>query len=66
MLFQCAFRGFILVLFIQNGSKVYFLMLVIKRYFSVQFQILEQIYFIDDLPELFLYIGSIKNSGGIL
>ena len=56
----------ILVLFIQNGSKLYFSMLVIERSFSVEFQILEQIYFIDYLPELVLYIGSIKDPGGIL
>ena len=41
-------------------------MLVIERSFSVEFQILKQIYSIDDLPELVLYIGSFKDPGGIL
>ena len=41
-------------------------MLAIERSFSVEFQILEHIYFIDDLPELVLYIGSFKDPGGIL
>ena len=57
---------FILVLFIQNGSKVYFTRYVFEISFSVEFQILEQIYFTDDLPELVLYIGNIKDPGGIL
>ena len=48
------------VLFIQNGSNVYFSMFFIERSFSVEFQILEHINFIDDLPELVLYIGSAK------
>ena len=43
---------FILVLFIQSGSKLYFSMSVIERSFSVEFQTFEQIYLIDDLPEL--------------
>ena len=41
-------------------------MLVIERSFSVEFQTLEQIYFIDDLPELVLYNGNVKDLGGIL
>ena len=41
-------------------------MLVIERSFSVEFQTLEQIYLIDDLPELVLYNGSVKDPGGIL
>ena len=55
-------KDFILVLSIQNGSTVYFAMLVIQSSFGVKFQILKKIYFIDDLPELVLYIGSMEDS----
>ena len=41
-------------------------MLVIERSFSVEFQTLEQIYLIDDLPELVLYSCSVKDPEGIL
>ena len=40
-------------------------MLVIERSFSVEFQILEQIYFVDDPPELVLYIGTIEDPKAI-
>ena len=40
-------------------------MKVFERSFSVECQILKQIYFIDDIPKSVLYIGSIKEPGGM-
>ena len=66
MLFQYVFKGFYIGFVHPKRIEGVFFNVFIERSFSVEFQILEHIYFIDDLPELVLYIGSSKDPGGML
>ena len=52
------FRVLTLVFLIQKGSLLYFLISFIDRSFNVEFQIVEHMNLIEDLPDSVLYIGS--------
>ena len=54
------------ILLSQKGSLLYFSIFFIDNSFNVRFQVLEQIYLIDDFPEFVLNVGSIIDPVGIL
>ena len=54
------------ILLNQKGSLLYFSIFFIDNSFKVRFQVLEQIYLIDDFPEFVLNVGSNIDPTGIL
>ena len=54
------------ILLNQKGSLLYFSIFFIDNSFKVRFQVLEQIYLIDDFPEFVLNVGSNIDPAGIL
>ena len=64
MLFQYVSKA--LHICVANPEGIFRSMYFIDKYFRVQFQVLAQMYLIEDFPELVLYVGSFRDPAGIL